>query len=487
MGATNIKNYLVNYGPLVVTYAVYEDFDDYWWNPSAWDNQVYTHSYGALRGYHAVVLVGYDDYGGYWICKNSWGTSGGINGYFKIGYGEPVGSDDPIDEGAYYLIYQPSFRADAGGPYAAKPGESVYFHGTANGGTEPYTWHWDFGDGSTSDEQNPTHVYSKAGKYSVTLTVTDAEGRHATDTASVTVNTPPERPSMRGPSSGKISEPIIFFVKSTDADGDEVRYVIGWGDGKHTTTDFYKSGEEVMVDHTWHATGDYLITVWAEDIRGGESKVAEYDIKIGASEPPYVPSPIYPPDNSTGVEMNPSLSWNGGDPDGEQVYYTVYFGTNSSNMSVLAENITSTSLSLHSLSPFTRYYWKIMARDESGMYSMGGPWTFLTRDVESPELTIVSPMENTLYISNFTIPFIKTFVIGKIMVEVNATDAQSGVDRVEFYVDDVLMANVSSPPYQWFWNEDTLYDTHILKVIACDRDGNKAEESMEVTVLNVFP
>lgn len=39
-----------------------------------------------------------------------------------------------------------------------------------------YTWFWDFGDGETSDEQNPSHRYVKFRNYSVTLTVTDKEG-----------------------------------------------------------------------------------------------------------------------------------------------------------------------------------------------------------------------------------------------------------------------------------------------------------------------
>jgi len=39
---------------------------------------------------HCVVIAGYDDAGGYWILKNSWGSSwnGDEQGYFKLGYGE---------------------------------------------------------------------------------------------------------------------------------------------------------------------------------------------------------------------------------------------------------------------------------------------------------------------------------------------------------------------------------------------------------------
>ncbi|MGF7117586.1 chitobiase/beta-hexosaminidase C-terminal domain-containing protein [Methanobacterium oryzae] len=40
----------------------------------------------------------------------------------------------------------------------------------------PLSWLWDFGDGTTSTEQNPTHTYSKAGTYTVTLTAANPAG-----------------------------------------------------------------------------------------------------------------------------------------------------------------------------------------------------------------------------------------------------------------------------------------------------------------------
>lgn len=41
---------------------------------------------------------------------------------------------------------------------------------------KPSSWRWDFGDGATSSSQNPTHTYSEAGTYLVTLTVRNPVG-----------------------------------------------------------------------------------------------------------------------------------------------------------------------------------------------------------------------------------------------------------------------------------------------------------------------
>jgi PKD repeat protein len=53
--------------------------------------------------------------------------------------------------------------------------------------------HWDLGDGTTSDESNPTHVYEKFGQYLVKLTVTDEDG--ASSTTSLSISVLPEMPT----------------------------------------------------------------------------------------------------------------------------------------------------------------------------------------------------------------------------------------------------------------------------------------------------
>ena len=75
------KTYLANTGPLAGIMAVYSDFFSY-------HSGVYHKITGALEGYHCVTVIGYSDTEQCWICKNSWGTSWGDAGFFKIGYGE---------------------------------------------------------------------------------------------------------------------------------------------------------------------------------------------------------------------------------------------------------------------------------------------------------------------------------------------------------------------------------------------------------------
>ncbi len=56
----------------------------------------------------------------------------------------------------------------------------------------PFTFHWDFGDGANSAEQNPSHTYAKVGEYTATLTVTNQKGNKGTDEIDIFVETDEE-------------------------------------------------------------------------------------------------------------------------------------------------------------------------------------------------------------------------------------------------------------------------------------------------------
>jgi hypothetical protein len=78
---TNIKNALVNYGPLSASLYMSSD-------RAYWDGEILRCSTEDGKTNHAVIIVGYDDAGGYWIVRNSWGATWNTDGYFKLGYNE---------------------------------------------------------------------------------------------------------------------------------------------------------------------------------------------------------------------------------------------------------------------------------------------------------------------------------------------------------------------------------------------------------------
>ena len=88
-----------------------------------------------------------------------------------------------------YTANQPPAADFTFSPMSPAVGETVEF---TDNSRDPdgtiISWSWDFGDGTTSNERNPTKVYGSAGTYTVRLTVTDDGGLTATVSKTVTVS-----------------------------------------------------------------------------------------------------------------------------------------------------------------------------------------------------------------------------------------------------------------------------------------------------------
>jgi hypothetical protein len=176
------------------------------------------------------------------------------------------------------------FSADAHGPYHGSVGETIQFTGLAENGVPPYTYYWDFGDGATSNEQNPTHSYDNKGNYTVVLSVTDTTDITISDQTWALItgnNTPPGIPEINGTAKGKPLVEYNFTFVSTDPEGDNVNYFIDWGD--NTTSGWIgpnQSGDEIIQPHTWSKKGTYIVRCKAKDVFGLESDWGTLDIKI---------------------------------------------------------------------------------------------------------------------------------------------------------------------------------------------------------------
>ena len=274
-------------GPVAATMYVLEGFKQYEGGVFIFNGQNPT-----LTSKHAVTIVGYKetpgntDYDGYYIVKNSWGTSWGEDGFFKIAYYNDgkfrenynveykIYSECFIDYQMYSVEYEagsiPSFIVDGINDinYATEPDTYVSFHGVAAGGEKPYTWHWDFGNGYESDARDPTHKFEQVGYYNVTLTVEDNQGNIKSDTDEIIIDTRPTKPTIKGPKKGDPNKEYTYEISATDPDGDDLWYYVSWHDGNIEETEFFPSGQAIKFKHSWTNPGYYQIYVAAIDKYG---------------------------------------------------------------------------------------------------------------------------------------------------------------------------------------------------------------------------
>ena len=242
-------------------------------------------------------IIYFGTYNGYLIAVNPNGTEA-----WKAPIGQCQSAPAIDEEGNLYIggmdgnlvgylyAFGPGgvLKVEANGPYNAMYNQSVQFAGTIYGGIPPYNCHWDFGDGNTSEEQNPKHTYCQIGSFNATFNVTDSEGNYSSDTAKVTI-----------------------------------------------------------------------IARW-------------------------------------------------------------------------------------------------------------------------PLVTITKPVNGIYLMDKRILPFSKPVIIGKITIQVEATQEPFGIERVEFYIDDTLKATDNEPPYEWTWSTPAFFK-HTIKAIAYDTSGKSSEKSIDVS------
>ncbi len=87
---------------------------------------------------------------------------------------------------------QPPVANASGTPQSGDAPLQVSFSSSGSGDPDGSisSYSWDFGDGNSSTEANPTHTYNAAGNYNAALTVTDNLGATGADNVSITVTTP---------------------------------------------------------------------------------------------------------------------------------------------------------------------------------------------------------------------------------------------------------------------------------------------------------
>jgi PKD repeat protein len=322
--------------------------------------------------------IGPFESGGICTASHSWSKTGNYS--IKVKARDIYDAESGWSPSITVTIVEIGPKADAGGPYVGFEGKSIQFSGLVIGGEEPYSWSWDFGDEiGTSTQQNPTYIYDSPGDYIVSLTVTDSNDDPDTDHAEVYVA--PEGTLIvdsGGPYSG-FSDETIEFTGSVV--GGIPPYYWHWKFGDGDTSD------EQNPLHVYVSNGNYTVTLTVTDNEG------------------------------------------------------------------LTGNDTTIA-------------------------------TISEEDITNPTVEIINPEDNFIYLLNSKlVPSFRTWIIGRITIDVEASDTESGIDYVEFYIDGKLKSTDITPPYSWEWSEITFFQ-HTIKVIAYDNVGNW--ESKELIIWKLF-
>jgi PKD repeat protein len=176
-------------------------------------------------------------------------------------------------------------------PSPAGSGQTVTFTDTSTG--SPTAWSWSFGDGSTSTLQNPTHVYTTASTYTVTLQVTKGV-QTSTRSKTLTVVTPTGPISAAfsfAPSAPKTGSNVQFTDSSTG-------YPSGWtwlfGDGGTSTLQ--------NPTHAYAATGTYTVRLTITR-SGASSSTTTRSVTVTAPTKPTAAFTFSPANPKTGANV----------------------------------------------------------------------------------------------------------------------------------------------------------------------------------------
>ena len=238
---------------------------------------------GSGNTYNTTKTAGTNIIGGSYIGGNYWGKPDG-KGFSDTAVdkdGDGISDSTYTLPGSSYVDYLPlvypanspepihpvaDFSSDVASGNAPL---TVTFTDKSTG--NPTTWDWDFGDGNVSTDKNPVHIYTSAGTYTTTLTVSNADGAASKDgTITVLQSTEPVVPVADFTSnvaSGNAPLTVSFTDTST---GSPTAWSWDFGDGTTST--------DQNPVYTYTSAGDYTVTLTASNANGGSPKTGSITV-----------------------------------------------------------------------------------------------------------------------------------------------------------------------------------------------------------------
>jgi PKD repeat protein len=216
---------------------------------------------GGADAWGQVAKLAADD--GRW--GNEFGLSVSLSGNTAL-----VGA--PCTDAAYVYGFTPPIADFAGSPTGGPAPLSVAFTNTSTG--DYTTLLWDLGDGSTSSEANPSHIYADPGVYTVSLTASGIGGTNTlTREGYITAYTPVSAAFTAAPRSGLVPLGVQFTNTST---GDYTSSAWSFGDGATSTQN--------SPGHLYTTPGNYTVSLTVSGPGGTSTATSPNYIAVWAGK-----------------------------------------------------------------------------------------------------------------------------------------------------------------------------------------------------------
>ena len=355
-----------------------------------------------------------------------------------------------------------------------------FYQGATKLGTAtvaPYTFIW-------------TNV--AGGTYALTAKATDDKGAVTT---SAVVNAKVDRPptvSITAPANNAIIVlPATITINASASDAD----------GTVSKVDFYHDGVLLGTDTTspysyaWtNATpGTYLLTAKATDNLGVITTSAPISITANANRPPtvFITSPVNGAKFVSGVPV--TIAATASDPDGAVT--KVDFFANAGAQYLLGTDTAAPYSVTQALNP-GNYTLTAASTDNKGATTISAPVSVAVAQNQPPAIALTSPANGHIFVSPTSPP--------DITLTATASDPDGNLVAVRFYkqaqgpegdADSVLLATVTTPPYQFVWRAvpftdpsgETVTNYDIWAEATDNSNAVSASDGAVVTVLQSTP
>lgn len=297
-------------------------------------------------------------------------------------------------------------------------------------------------------------------------------------------NQPPNNPVVVYPPDGSSNVPLSVQLQwsATDPDGDELTFDVYLGQQQpleKIAQDIISQAYYAPEGYYEHST-EYFWQVIARD-EGGltnpESAVWSFTTSAPVERPPNKPEALFPVDEAENVSLRPTISWQGGHPDGKEVLYDFYLDTEELPTNLRASGITQENWSASAdLQQNTWYYWRVRAyigelEVDSDIYR------FKTRadsDESAPEIISITPAPGSVDLPLNT--------------EIRITFSEA-IDQSAFLAAPEFLPQVAGT-WNWIndstvrfwtnaWNSGAHYKLKLDSSDVQDLSGNMMEEDFE--------